>query len=232
METAAGRPNRRVGLLVPSSNTVMEIDFHERLGASATVHTARMYLEEITPEAEEVMLDEHTLPAARDVGTVRPDVVVFGCTSAGALRGNEYGRWLCDRIGVAAGAEVVSVTQAVQETITRHGASRVAIVTPYVDALNDRIRASITDACDVEVPVIAGLGIDDNRAIGAVAPADIVGFAEDVLRDVEADLLFVSCTNFRAVEAIPVLEQRFGIPVVSSNQATLDKVSDVLAGVS
>jgi maleate isomerase len=42
----------------------------------------------------------------------------------------------------------------------------------------------------------------------------------------------VSCTNFRAVEAIPVLEQRFGIPVVSSNQATLDKVSDVLAGVS
>ena len=43
----------RVGLLVPSSNTVMETDFHRRLPAERfTVHTGRMFLEETTPEAE------------------------------------------------------------------------------------------------------------------------------------------------------------------------------------
>jgi maleate isomerase len=35
------------------------------------------------------------------------------------------------------------------------------------------------------------------------------------------DLLFVSCTNFRAVEARPLLQQRFSVPVVTSNQATI-----------
>ena len=44
------------------------------------------------------MLDEFALPAARDLGTARPDVVVFGCTSAGALRGNDYDAQLCERI--------------------------------------------------------------------------------------------------------------------------------------
>lgn len=41
----------RVGLIVPSSNTVAEVDFYRRLPAGATLHTARMYLEETTPEA-------------------------------------------------------------------------------------------------------------------------------------------------------------------------------------
>jgi maleate isomerase len=36
------------------------------------------------------------------------------------------------------------------------------------------------------------------------------------------DLLFVSCTNFRVVEARPLLQHRFGVPVVTSNQATID----------
>ncbi len=46
----------RVGLIVPSSNTVIEVDFYRRLPADATLHTARMYLEQTTPEGESVML--------------------------------------------------------------------------------------------------------------------------------------------------------------------------------
>ena len=71
----------RVGLMIPSSNTMMEVDFARDLPPGTALHTARMFMEDTTPAGENQMLDEFALPAARDLGTARPDVVVFGCTS-------------------------------------------------------------------------------------------------------------------------------------------------------
>jgi maleate isomerase len=210
----------RVGLLVPSSNTVMEPDVWRALPPGATLHTGRMYLEETTPEAESRMLDEHVLPAARDLATARPDLIVFGCTSAGALRGNQYDADLCRRISDLSGAPTVSVIASVRQAITASGARRVGVVTPYVDALNQRIRESV-EADGVAVAGIAGLGISDNFEIATVPQERIVDFAERTLRDLDIDLAFVSCTNFPAVTALPELERRLGLPVVTSNQAAI-----------
>jgi maleate isomerase len=69
---------------------------------------------------------------------------------------------------------------------------------------------------------MAGLGMTDNFRIANVTPGEIVAFAERELAGRAYDLLFVSCTNFRAVEARPLLMQRFGVPVVTSNQATIE----------
>jgi maleate isomerase len=214
----------RIGLLVPSSNTVMEVDFHRRLPPSRfTVHTGRMYLEETTPEAESDMLDHHVMPAARDLATARPDVLVFGCTSAGALRGNRADDELCRGIEAATGATVVSTIRSVREALERRRARRVGVITPYVDALNERIRASLEDD-GLEVPVIRGLGITENFAISEVEPEAIVRFAAESLRGLGIDVAFASCTNFRAVEALSAIQTALGVPAVSSNQAVLEAV--------
>jgi len=217
----------RVGLLVPSSNTVMEVDFYRRLPAGATLHTGRMYLETTTPEAEGVMLDRHVIPAARDLATARPAVLVFGCTSAGALRGNDYDRELCLRLAEETDAEIVSVIASVRRAIARRGAKTLGVVTPYVDALNEKIRSSL-EADGSRVSAIDGLGITDNFAIAQVTPEEIAEFAFRRLHDVRADLVFVSCTNFRALEAIPLIEERLGTPVVTSNQAALEETLALL----
>ncbi|MQA85665.1 MAG: hypothetical protein GEV03_13825 [Streptosporangiales bacterium] len=78
---------------------------------------------------------------------------------------------------------------------------------------------------------IAGLGIDDNVKIADVPPERIVEFAVEELSGMSIDLVFASCINFRAVEAIPKLERRFGLPVVTSNQAALAAVREVLPAV-
>ena len=36
-----------------------------------------------------------------------------------------------------------------------------------------------------------------------------------------ADAIFISCTNFRTVAVLPVLEQDLGKPVISANQVTV-----------
>jgi maleate isomerase len=218
----------RVGLLVPSSNTVMEPDFWRALPPGATLHTARMYLEDTTPEGESRMLDEHMLPAARDLATARPDLIVFGCTSAGALRGNDHDAELCRRISDLSGVPTVSVIASVRRAIAASGARRVGVVTPYVEALNRRIAESI-QADGVEVSAIAGLGISDNFEIARVPVAEICDFAERALRGAPVDLAFVSCTNFPAVSALPALQRRLGLPAVTSNQAAIAAVLGLLA---
>ena len=213
---------QRVGLLVPSSNTVMEVDFQRRLPAGASLHTGRMYMVETTPAAEAEMLDVHAFPAARAVASARPDVIVFGCTSAGALRGNAYDAEFCDRIARETGTPGVSVINAVRQAIrARHG-HRIAVVTPYIDELNQKIKDSLEEDRELEVVTITGLGITENFAIAEVAPEDIVDFAQRSVEGKQIDLLFVSCTNFRAFDAIDELSDRLGVSVVTSNQAALE----------
>ena len=214
----------RVGLMIPSSNTIMEMDFARDLPPGTALHSARMFMQDTTAAGEIRMLDEFALPAARDLGTARPDVVVFGCTSAGALRGNDHDTELCAQISELSGAPVVSTIGAVRAAIADSGATSIGVITPYVDELNEKIRASI-EADGIRVAAIAGLGITDNFAIAQVGHDDIVAFAASALGQLAAQrsigLVFASCTNFGAAAARPAIARRLGLPVVTSNQAAL-----------
>ena len=221
--------SQRVGLMVPSSNTVMEVDFYRNLPESVTLHTSRMYLESTTVEGEELMLDEYALPAARMVATAKPDLVVFGCTSAGALRGNAYDAGLCRRISEISGKPTVSVIESVRHELKATAASRVAVLTPYIEELNVRIKASV-EADGMEVAAIHGMGISNNFDLAGPTPEEIVEFARRKLGNrVPADALFVSCTNYRALAARSQLQELFGVPVVTSNQAALRAVHRALS---
>jgi maleate isomerase len=212
----------RVGLLVPSSNTVMEPDLARALPTGATMHTARMLLRDVTAAEEERMLDEHTLPAAETLATLGPDVCVFGCTSAGALRGRSADRALTERIAQITGAETISVIEAVRDALRRLGARRIAVATPYTDTVAEHIVASLADLG--EIVAVANLGLVDNREIGNTPPERIVDFVVGKLGHVGADAIFVSCSNFRAVEALEEVSSAVGVPVTSSNAATIDAV--------
>jgi maleate isomerase len=214
----------RVGLLVPSSNTVMEVDFYRHLPASATVHTGRMYMEATTVKGEEEMLDRHCLPTAADVATAKPDLVVFGCTSAGALRGNAYDAELCRRISEVAGKPTVSVIESVRRKLMSLQVRRVAVLTPYIEDLNVRIKASVEDD-GIEVASIHGMGISVNFNLALVEPAEILAFAREKLGAAPAvDALFISCTNYQAVATLPRLKEAYDMPIVTSNQAALEAV--------
>lgn len=212
----------RWGVLVPATNTVAEVDFQRHAPEGVTVHTSRMYLEQTTADSERRMLEDELPRAARDLGTARPDIVIFSCTSAGAVAGPDGEPRMIDEIGSATSAEVVSTNAAVHEAIHASGAQRVAVVTAYVDELTQKIREGI-ERSGVDVSLAAGLGIVDPFAICEVTPEQIVAFAQEHVRPRDADLLFVSCTNLRAMDARAELEAALGIPVMTSNLAALNK---------
>lgn len=217
----------RIGLIVPSSNTTMEVDFYNHLEERATVHTARMYLDTTTKEAEEKMVRESTPEAARMLRTLYPHVTVFGCTSGGSLFGVEYDRKIARDLAEWTGAaRTVTVLAAVSEQLRHVGAQRIAVFTPYIDELNQTIRRCLEEE-GFEVLSIQGMGITVNYDIGRVAPEAILAFAKERFKDPGADTLFFSCTNMRAMDAIPLLEREFGKPIVTSNQAAVEAVKRI-----
>ena len=220
----------RVGLLVPSSNTVLENDVHRALPRDRyTVHTARMYLVATTREAELEMVTRHAPKAAADVGTADLDLLVFGCTSAGSLFGLEYDAKVCADLGRIAGCPSMGTISAVSESLDSLGFRRIAIITPYVEDLTRAVADAVRSPTR-EVAAAHGMGIDVNVALADPMPDDIVAFAETRLRGASFDGIFVSCTNFRALEAVPALEARFGVPVMTSNRAVIEGIRARLEG--
>src|ERR1700719_4413771 len=122
----------RVGLIVPSSNTVMEPDFHRHLGQGAIVSTARIFLESVTREAEARMLEQDLPKAAELIRTTGPDVVVFGCTSAGALGTLAHDDAIGKTIEKLAGAPAITVLHAVLAQLRTIGPRKLAVFTPYI----------------------------------------------------------------------------------------------------
>lgn len=209
-----------VGLLIPSTNTVMERDLHRELDPPMQVHTGRMRLDDVTVAAEQRMLDEEAMPAALRVADARPDLIVFGCTSASSLHGAGYDADFRSRLTSATATTVIGVLSSVISELD--GARGVALFTPYVEELTDRIAGSLRAA---EVPVVTahGLGIRDNTEIGALDPGEIVAAISE-LDFRGADTLFCSCTNLRAYEARKHLADATGMRVVTSNHAVVEQI--------
>ena len=69
----------KIGILVPSINTTMEMDFHKMAPEGISVHTARISWD--APESSVESLREMTdkaVKAAKDVAAAHVDVIVYG----------------------------------------------------------------------------------------------------------------------------------------------------------
>ncbi|MBS1879403.1 MAG: aspartate/glutamate racemase family protein [Actinobacteria bacterium] len=213
--------------MTPSSNVSVERDFHSWAPEGVFVHAARMLMREATVENALALATEYAPRAADELSTLEPDVVVFCCTGAGASLGPDGERELIDRLAGLAQAPVVSTNRAVIAAMRAHQVESVAIITPYTDDQTS-ILAAAREAEGWRVAAAAGMGIGINREIARVGVEELVEFSEAALRDAEFELLFVSCTNLSTAAALPVLEQRFGVPVVTSNRASFDAAMAVL----
>jgi maleate isomerase len=198
----------------------MEPDFHRHLAHAGLVSTARIFLESVTREAETRMLEQDLPKAAELIRTTAPDVVVFGCTSAGSLGSLAHDQAIGERIEKLSGARAITVLQAVVTQLRSIGPRKLAVFTPYIEDLTSSVASSVAEAGFPPIKA-AGMGIQVNLDIGRVTPDEIVAFVESQVAGSAPDCIFLSCTNWRAIEAIEPLEKKLGIPVVSSNQAAL-----------
>lgn len=219
---------KRIGLIVPSSNTTLEVDFYRSFEGDTTVHTARMYLDVVTRENEEKMISRDLPRAIKLLKTLEPDVIVFGCTSGGALGGLAHDRKIGSQIEKKVGVKSITVLSSVIHELNRTRAKRIGVFTPYIDEVSEDIRLSLEEA-GFEVPLIHGMGLIQNSDVGKVTPDEISHFVQEKMEpSVLVEALFLSCTNWRAYEALPSLKKMISVPIVTSSQAVIQCVKNYL----
>lgn len=207
----------RIGLLVPSSNTTMEPEFNRMVPRDISIHTARMRLEEVTPE-ELVKMAVEAESAASLLATADVDVLVYGCTTGSLIGGTEWEERLVSSIEEESGIPTLSTSRAVVDALKAVGGRSVAVATPYTDDLN-RLEYAFLESSGIEVTTIQGLGLVSNLEIGRTEGVVV----EDLVREVAegADILFISCTNLPTISLIEKLENELRKPIITSNQASL-----------
>ncbi len=208
----------RIGLLVPSNNTVVEQEFHRILPEGVTSYATRMR----NPQADVADLETMVTHAGRgadELATAEMDVIAFACTAGSLLHGLEWERGLRERLEQKAGGiPCITTSQAVIEAFGHLGLRRLAVATPYIDELSVAERRFF-ESSGFEVVDIRGLGIRRATDLGRCMPKEALDLALS-LAHARADGIFISCTNFRTIDILAELERRTGKPALSSNQAT------------
>ena len=98
------------------------------------------------------------------------------------------------------------------------GLSRIALLTPYMQAINDMMRAHI-EARGVEVVAMGSFNNPDDLVASSIAPETLLNAAIELGHAPVVDGVFISCSSFRAAGIIERLEAATGKPATASNHA-------------
>ncbi len=207
-----------LGLIVPSVNRVVEREWAAAWPTDVPYYISRArYV--YGPTALEGLYDD-SLRAAEDLKPARVTFGVFACTGGSFFRGTEGNEHLTDELSRFMGCPVITASSAVVAALKHVKANKVAVVTPYAEPDITRAAQFLT-AEGFEVPHASGMGIADASLESDVEPEAVFDFALEQVKGLEVDAVLVSCTNLRSWSVLPRLEERLGMPVITSNQASL-----------
>jgi maleate isomerase len=219
----------RLGMLTPSSNTVVEPVTTAMLSGlpNVSAHFSRFKVTEIAiGESSDRQFGEDEILRAADLLThAQVNVIAWNASWLGFERDEQ----LCERIVSATRVAACTSVLAFREIFQRTGVSRVGLVTPYVDEVQAKILENWSRS-GVLCPAERHCGLRDNFAFAEVSEHEIAEMARAVGRT-GVDAVAIVCTNMRGAGLAEKLEGELGVPVYDSIATTLWK-SLLLAEVS
>jgi maleate isomerase len=210
-------PETRIGLIIPSGNSLTEVQFNRYAPPGVSVHVTRLRMtgKWRKPLSE---LERPLTEAAEAVSDVRPELIVFHCTANSMENGLAHEAAIVKIIEKASGCPTFTTAQAITGAFDRVGIKKMVLISPYVKATNEHEVKYLSEA---GYTVLHELGLAlEPHAYSQVTPEEWKKVVKENLR-ADADGYFLSCTNTRMIEAIDDLERDLQKPVVNSNQAVL-----------
>lgn len=220
----------RIGQIVPSSNTTMETEIPAILRAREahqperfTFHSSRMRMKHVTKE-ELAAMDADSDRCALELSDAQVDVLGYACLVAIMSMGQGYHRVSEQRLHQrtqenGAPAPVVTSAGALVDGLHAIGAKKVSILAPYMKPLTQLVIDYIENE-GIEVVDSISLEIPDNLEVGRQNPLAPVEITKR-LKTTGVDAVVASaCVQMPSLASIQLIEDRVGLPVVSSSVAT------------
>lgn len=205
----------QVGLIVLQADETIEGDMRRLLPDEATCLVSRVpSAPTVTPETLGAMAHHLTQAAALLPSAAEFRCVAYGCTSGTAEIGP-------DRIAetVRRGVTTPYVTEPVSALIAacKHlGAKRLALVSPYIASVSDRLR-HVLAASGIATPHAFSFDEPLEENVARMSAESIAKAAIEIGLNADCDAVFLSCTNLRTLDVIDRVEAEIGKPVLSSN---------------
>lgn len=215
---------RKFGVIAPSTNTIVEPDFHRMGVPGVTSHFSRIHIRDQNMAGDAGM--ERLLEQIRDeigaacerVLTCEPDYMVMGMSAETFWGGVEGNKEFVRQINGITGLKVATGAEACERALRLYGARRIGVVTPYQPVGDANVRRFFTEI-GFEVDRIIGLRCPTAVSIAHVTEAELRA-ALRALAEGEVDALVQCGTNLSMVTAADEAERWLGLPVIAINAAT------------
>ncbi|WP_428032508.1 maleate cis-trans isomerase family protein [Ancylobacter sp.] len=223
MQNVVPSPRHLIGMLTPSSNTVLEpytARMLEPLFPKVSAHFGRFRVTRIALDdsASEQFRQEPILAAAELLADAHTDIIAWNGTSASWL-GFDTDERLCAEIHARTGVKATSAILSLNRLIAARGVKRLGLVTPYTGDVGERIVANYA-SIGVEVVAGAHCGLSDNFSFAEI-DEDRIGQMCAEVSGAAPDAIAIVCTNMRGALVGAQVERALGIPVFDSVSTTL-----------
>lgn len=219
------KPNRlpgssaRIGLITLATDSATEPEWWDMArGNDIAIYVSRIqYNSDCSPESLRAMGNDMSRTASLLPHNLSLDAIAYSCTSGTVAIGHQT---VVDAIqAVHPGIPVATPISGAVGALRHLGASRVAVLTPYTDIVNDTIRAYLQNE-GLDITGMAGFSLTRDEDIARVPTEALLEAAQEIITP-ESEALFLSCTGLVVVNDIPWLEEKLNLPVITSNQAML-----------
>jgi maleate isomerase len=209
----------RIGLVLPSVNTVVEPWYASVLPDGFSLHVTRLLLpEKLTPQAVRQMDAQDGARALRQIASVRPHSAIYACFASSVVLGVTEDRRLAQMSGDVAGCPAETAAGASFAAMRTMGMRRIGVISPYAEEIDAAEHRLLCDA-GFEIAAACSFGITNSFELACIAPDEMVKAGQDMAGRVDG--IFISCMNTLSHLAIAPLERDLGVPVVTATSATL-----------
>ena len=210
-----------IGMLTPSSNTILEPITSRILNQipHVTAHYSRFTVTEISsnPNALNQFDNTKIVNAAKLLADAKVNSIAWNGTSAGWL-GFDADRKLCAEIKEATNIETTTSVLALAEIFTLKKIKNFGLVTPYLDDIQEKIIHNFKNEgfnCIAE----KHLGDKGNFSFSDYEPETIKNMVREVAK-AKPEAITIFCTNFRGGEVVEELEKELNIPIYDTVNIT------------
>lgn len=218
-ETDVGAGTRAtLGVVVLKTDETMECDLRAFLPSDgvALYHTRIPFEPKVTSETLARMENDLSASVEMLPETAPFDAIGYGCTSGSAVIGEDR---IAERVNsVYAKAAVTNPLSATKAALKALGAKRIALVTPYVPEVSQKMRDRFAED-GIETVTLASFEQIEDAVVARITPKSIYDAIVSTAAERPVDAVFVACTSLRTATVITQAEAELGIPVLSSNQA-------------
>lgn len=215
---------RRLGLLLPSSNTVVEPEAARLIpnDGSVTLHFSRFRMTVVSDSAESLgqFAPPAMLTAAELLADAKVELIAWAGTAASWL-GFARDEALVAEIERSCGIVATTSVLAINRRLSDLGARSIGLVTPYIAALESKIIANYA-AAGIATRAAERLNLTENTDYATVEPDRVAELCRRVA-NARPDAIVIMCTNLRGAPVAAGLTRELGIPVLDSVAVTIDR---------